>query len=147
MTIASLNNEAALEQPSENVKAKSKGLLWTGRVLTGLTVLFMLFDAVGKFAMPPQVSEACVRLGLPLSTVTSIGILLLVSTVVYAIPRTAVLGAVLLTGYLGGAVAIQMRAGSPVFETVFPVLFGVVAWAGVYLRDCKLRAVFPIRRS
>ena len=76
----------------------------------------------------------------------SIGVLLFVSTILYAIPRTAVLGAVLLTGYLGGAVAIQMRAGSSTFETVFPVLFGVIAWAGIYLRDCKLRAVFPVRR-
>lgn len=148
MTIASLSNEAAaFERPSENRKAESKKLLWTGRVLTGLTVLFMLFDAFGKFANLPQVTEACARLGIPLSQTFSIGVLLLVSTLVYAVPRTAVLGAVLLTGYLGGAVAIQMRAGSPTFETVFPVIFGVIVWAGVYLRDCKLRAVFPIHRS
>jgi hypothetical protein len=114
--------------------------------LSLLTVLFLLFDAAGKFAMPRPVVDAFARLGLPASLGSSVGMLLLVSTVLYAIPRTAVLGAVLLTGYLGGAVAIQMRAGSPTFETVFPVLFGVLAWAGVFLRECGLRRVFPVRR-
>ena len=139
-------NETAMERSPENVKTQSSALQWTGRVLTGLTVLFMLFDALGKFNKPPQVTEAFVRLGLPLATATSIGVLLLVSTVLYAIPRTAVLGAVLLTGFLGGAVAIHMRAGSSLFETVFPVVLGVVAWGGVYLRECGLRRVFPVRR-
>jgi len=147
MSNATTSNQPALvEQPSANIKAKSRGMLWTGRALSGLTVLFMLFDAVGKFMMPPYVVDACARLGIPVSQAASIGVLLLVSTIIYAIPRTDVLGAVLLTGYLGGAVAIQMRAGSPTFETVFPVIFGVVLWAGVYLRDCKVRAVFPVRR-
>jgi hypothetical protein len=147
MSIATTSNQpAVIEQPSENLNAASKGKLWTGRALSVLAILFMLFDAVGKFVMPPQVVEAFARLGFPVALGASIGTLLLVSTIIYAVPRTAVLGAVLLTGYLGGAVAIQMRAGSPTFETVFPVLFGVVAWAGVYLRDCKLRAVFPVRR-
>jgi hypothetical protein len=146
MTLASVSHQTAVEQPSENVKTGSKGLLWAGRILTGLTILFLLFDAFGKFTRPPQVTEAFVRLGLPLSMATSIGVLLVVSTVLYAIPRTAVLGAVLVTGFLGGAVAIQMRAGNPLFETMFPVLFGIVAWAGVYLRSCALRKVFPILR-
>jgi hypothetical protein len=147
MSVASTNDQsAAVGQKQASVKTASKGMVWTGRVLSGLTVLFMLFDAVGKFMMLPQVVEACTRLGIPVSQSVSIGVLLLVSTLIYAIPRTAVLGAVLLTGYLGGAVAIQMRAGSPVFETVFPVLFGVIVWAGVYLRECGLRRVFPIFR-
>jgi hypothetical protein len=147
MTTASLGNSAAaIDQSPANVKSQSKGLQWTGRVLTGLTVLFMLFDAFGKFTKPPQVIEACTRLGIPSPQLLSIGILLLVSTIIYAVPRTAVLGAVLLTGYLGGAVAIQLRAGSPTFETVFPVIFGVILWGGVYLRECGLRRVFPVRR-
>jgi DoxX-like family len=132
------------EQPSAKIKTSQKGMMWTGRVLSGLAILFLLFDAFGKFTMPSYVVDACTRLGIPVSQGMSIGILLLVSTIVYAIPRTAVLGAVLLTGYLGGAVAIQMRAGSSTFETVFPVIFGIIVWAGVYLRDCKLRAVFPV---
>jgi hypothetical protein len=139
-------NETAVERSRENVRTQSNALLWTGRVLTGVTVVFMLVDAVGKFAKPTQVTEAFARLGLPLTTATSIGVLLLVSTVLYAIPRTAVLGAVLLTGFLGGAVAIHMRAGSSLFETVSPVILGVVAWGGVYLQQCGLRRVFPVRR-
>lgn len=147
MSVATTNDQAAMmEQPSSNVNTSSKGLLWTARVLSALSVLFMLIDAVGKFMMPPYVVQAFERLGLAPSLGFGIGVLLLVSTLVYAIPRTAVLGATLLTGYLGGAVAIQMRAGSPTFETVFPVILGIIVWAGVYLRDCKVRAVFPVRR-
>jgi hypothetical protein len=140
------DQNAATEQRSREIRTASKGRIWTGRILSALTILFMLFDAVGKFALPHQVLEACARLGIPTSQIFSIGLLLAISTIIYAIPRTSVLGAVLLTGYLGGAVAIQMRAGSPTFETVFPVIFGVLLWAGVYLRDCGLRRVFPIRR-
>ena len=119
---------------------------WTGRVLTTLTGLFLLFDAVGKLVMPQPVAEAFVRLEIPLKLGQGIGILLMVSTAVYLIPRTAVLGAVMLTGYLGGAVAVQMRAGSPVFETIFPVLFGMLVWVGIYLREGRLPAVLPLRR-
>ena len=136
----------AMQQTAGETKTASTGMVWTGRVLSTLAILFLLFDAFGKFAKPHQVLEACVRLGIPESQIVSIGVLLAIATVIYAIPRTAVLGAVLLTGYLGGAVAIQMRAGSPTFETVFPVIFGVVVWAGVFLRDCSLRAVFPVHR-
>jgi len=146
MAIASIDNSrAAVEHPPENVKSGS-GLLWTARILTGLAVLFLLFDAYGKLTSPSYVTEASVKLGIPLSQNFSIGVLLLLSTLVYAVPRTAVLGAVLLTGYLGGAVAIQMRAGSSTFETVFPLIFGVIVWAGVYLRNCALRKVFPVLR-
>lgn len=123
-----------------------KGRMWTGRVLTALAVLFLLFDAWGKMALPKAVLDACVRLGFPLSQAMTLAVLLGVSTILYAIPKTAVLGAVLVTGYLGGAVAIQLRAGSPTFETVFPVLFGVLVWAGIYLRECRLWLVFPLRR-
>ncbi len=135
-----------LAQPSERASSASKGKLWAGRILTTLAILFLLFDAVGKFVVPRPVAEAFVRLGIPLGLSFSIGVLLLTCTILYAIPWTSVLGAVLLTGFLGGAVAIHMRAGSTTFETVFPVLFGVVVWAGVYLRDCGLRRIFPVRR-
>jgi hypothetical protein len=146
MAIASANNEAVTERPQETVKTQSMALQWTGRVLTGLTVLFMLFDAYGKFAKPSYVADAFVRLGLPMSMSTTIGTLLLVSTVLYAIPRTAVLGAVLLTGFLGGAISVQMRAGTTTFEQVFPVIFGILMWGGIYLRECGLRRVFPVKR-
>ena len=137
---------AVTESSSEIISGPAKVRLWTSYGLSTIAVLFLLFDAVGKFAKPQPVVDAFARLGIPVSLGASVGTLLLVSTVLYAIPRTAVLGAVLLTGYLGGAVAIQMRAGSSTFETVFPVFLGVLAWAGVYLRECGLRKVFPVRR-
>ena len=123
----------------------SKASLWTGRVISGLVVLFMLFDGVSKVMKAQQVIEATVRLGFPVSSIVGIGITLLVCTVLYAIPNTAILGAILLTGYLGGATATQVRAGSPMFETVFPVIFGVLVWLGVYLRESRLRALVPVR--
>jgi hypothetical protein len=125
----------------------SRATIWTGRVLITLATLFLLFDVFGKFARPPQVTDAFARLGLPVSTSVDIGVILLICTMLYAIPRTAVLGALLLTGYLGGAVAIQWRAGSPLFETIFPILFAVLAWAGIFLRDTRLWSVLPISRS
>jgi hypothetical protein len=120
--------------------------LWTGRVLTTLAVLFLLFDAAGKLMMPSFVVEAMNRLGFPVVLGVTLGVILTVSTILYAIPRTAMLGAVMLTGYLGGAVAIQMRAVSPHFETIFPVILGFLVWAGIYLRDSRLREIFPLRR-
>ncbi len=123
----------------------AKWQVWTGRGLTALAVLFLLFDAAGKFMMPAPVVQAFARLGFPINLSATVGVLLTLSTLLYAIPRTAVLGAVLLTGYLGGAVAIQLRTGSRLFEMVFPVLFGIVIWAGIYLRERRLRQVFPIR--
>jgi DoxX-like family len=116
----------------------SKQRLWTGRILSAIVVLFLLFDAVGKFMKPVQVVDACARLGWPSSMVTLLGAILLVCTILYAIPSTSILGATLLTGYLGGAVAIQLRSGSPLFETIFPIVFGLLAWAGVWLRDTRV---------
>ena len=133
--------------PSKTQAASgSKKRRWAGYILTAMLGLFLLFDAAGKLMLPKQVIDASLRLGLPVSLDPGIGVLLLVCTLVYLIPRTAVLGAVMLTGYLGGAVAIQMRAGSSTFETVFPVLIGVLVWAGIYLRECRLCAIFPLRR-
>ena len=119
----------------------SKKILSSGHILNGLVVLMLLFDALGKFTKPVQVVDAFARLGLSMSLSVCIGTVLLVCTVLYAIPRTAVLGAVLLTGFLGGAVAIQMRVGSSLFETLFPVLFGALAWGALLLRDRRLRAL------
>ena len=137
----------AVASNGQSAQEVSRATLWTGRILTALTTLFLLFDAFGKFARPPQVTQAFVRLGLPVSLSIDIGVVLLVCTVLYAIPRTAVFGALLLTGYLGGAVAIQWRAGSPLFETIFPILFAVLAWAGVFLCNGRLWSVLPILRS
>jgi hypothetical protein len=84
------------------------------------------------------------KLGVPMSQSITIGVLLLICTILYAIPGTAVLGAVLLSGYLGGAVAIQLRAGMPTFETFFPVIFAGLAWLGIYLRNPRVRTVLPL---
>jgi hypothetical protein len=117
-----------------------KPALWAGRIISGLVVLFLLFDAITTLMKVPQVLEATARLGFPVSALAVIAVILLVCTIIYSIPRTSILGAVLLTGYLGGAVATQLRAGSLAFENIFPVLFGVLVWLGVYLRDLRLRA-------
>ena len=108
--------------------------------------MFLIFDGVTKVLKVAPVLEASARLGLPVNVIFDIGILLLICTAVYVIPRTAIFGAVLLTGYLGGAVAIQIRAGSPFFsETLFPVYFGAFVWGGLFLRDDRLRALIPLR--
>jgi nitrate reductase gamma subunit len=109
--------------------------LWTGRVLTALAVMFLVFDGAFKLLTPQAVLDATARLGLPPGSIVPVGLLLLACTLLYAMPRTRFAGAVLLTGYLGGAVATQMRAASPLFETIFPVIAGSIVWAGVFLRD------------
>ena len=121
-------------------------IVWTGRILSVLVVLFMVMDGVMKLVKPAPVMQATARLGFPDSAITTIGIVLLGCTFLYAIPRTAIFGAILLTGYLGGAVATQVRAGSPLFETLFPVIFGVLVWGGIFLRDGQVRALIPWRR-
>jgi hypothetical protein len=126
--------------------APSKKGVWTGRVLSGLVVLFLIPDGIIKFIKPAPVVDAFAHLGWPLSLANTIGILLLVCTAIYAIPRTSVLGAILLTGYLGGAVATHLRAGDPLFSHVlFPTYLGAMVWLGLYLRDERLRALVPLR--
>ena len=125
----------------------SRVAFWTGRVLSGLVILFMIFDGVTKLMMVEPVLKASAQLGLNVQQVAGIGIVLLICTLLYAIPRTAPLGAILLTGYLGGAVAIQLHAGNPLFETLFPVIFGVLVWAGLFARDEYLRKIVPVRRD
>jgi DoxX-like family len=119
--------------------------IWAGRIISALPVLFLLFDAVAKLFKPYWVVEPTVKLGYPESVIVSIGIVLLVCTVIYVIPQTTFLGAVLLTGYLGGAVATHVRAGGPWFPILFPVIIGGLIWGGFYLRDDRLRALIPLR--
>ena len=115
--------------------------------LTALIILFMLFDAAGKLALEPHVVEATTKIGYPVGAIRSIGVIALICTVLYAIPRTAILGAILLTGFCGGAVASKVRIEDPLFSSVlFGVYFGLIAWGGLYLRDDALRKLFPIRR-
>jgi hypothetical protein len=124
----------------------SRGRIWTGRVLTALMVPFLAFDGVTKVFKEQHVMAASGRLGFPAGTMPLIGGILLICTLIYVVPRTASLGAVLLTGYLGGAVASQLRAGSPAFENFFPVIFGVLVWAGLFLREPGSERIFFARR-
>jgi hypothetical protein len=124
----------------------SKKMLWAGHVMSGLPALFLLFDGAMKLVKPTFVVDATVRLGYSESVIPGLGIVLLACTIVYLIPRTSVLGAILLTGYLGGATATHVRAGDPVFPIVFPIIFGVLIWGGLLLRDARLRALLPLRR-
>jgi DoxX-like protein len=122
------------------VNQSTRTASWTGRVLSTVAVAFMAFDGVIHVLEPAPVVQAFARLGFPLSASVGIGILELVFTALYAIPRTAALGAVLLSAYLGGAVATQLRAGSGWFEMIFPVIIGAIVWGGLALRDARVRA-------
>jgi len=124
----------------------STKILWTGRILSTLGVLSMLLDSFSHLAKPAPVAEAFVRLGYPLSLSFGIGILGLVCAAIYALPRTSILGAILLTGYLGGATAANLRVNDPLFETLFPIIFGVVVWSGIFLRNNLLRRLIPMQR-
>jgi hypothetical protein len=124
----------------------SRKALWAGRIVTALPVLFLLFDALGKFVKPQPVVEGTLALGYQESVIIPLGIILLISTILYAIPQTTVLGAILLTGYLGGAVATHVRVGNPLFtHALFPVYLGILIWLGIYLRDKRLRSLLPFR--
>lgn len=125
----------------------SKAALWTGRIISALVVSFLVFDGVIKVIKDPHVLAAAVEVGYPPSSMVWIGALLLACTLLYAIPRTTVLGAMLLTGYLGGAVATNVRISHPVFECIFPVIFGVLTWGGLFLRDPMLREMIPFRKD
>jgi DoxX-like family len=120
----------------------SKTMLWTGRIISALMIVFMLFDAGVKILKLPAAVEGTVRLGYPASTVQLIGIIALVCALLYAIPRTSILGAILLTGYLGGATATQVRVQEA--WSIFPPILGALIWAGLYLRDERLRALIPL---
>lgn len=125
----------------------SSGSIWTGRVFSGLVALFLLVDIVMKLARMAPAIEGTAQLGYSPSLLVPLGVLLGTCLVLYVLPRTAVLGAILLTGYLGGAVATQVRVGNPLFSHVlFPVYLGVLIWAGLLLRDARLRSLLPLVR-
>jgi hypothetical protein len=120
---------------------------WTGRVLSGLAIAFLLFDSVLKVLKLPAAVEGTVQLGYPESVIVVIGVIELVCLVLYATPRTAVLGAILLTGYLGGAIATHVRVDSPLFtHTLFPIYVAALIWGGIFLREHRLRDLVPLRR-
>lgn len=129
----------------------SKGHLWMGRVLSGVSIAFLSFDGILKFFlqnMPKEAMEAAAKLDYPMSLMPGIGTTLLICTLLYAIPRTAILGAILLTGYLGGAVASHVRVLNPwASHILFPVYIGILIWGGLYLRFPKLRNFIPLQNE
>jgi hypothetical protein len=121
----------------------SKAALWTGRVISTLPVLLLLMSAAMKFAKPQPVMDGFRAMGWPERLALGLGILEIACTVLYVVPQTAVFGAVLLTGYLGGATATHVRIGEPFYT---PILVGVLVWLGLFLRERRLRSLLPLRR-
>jgi len=120
----------------------SKKSLWAGRIISTLVVLFLLFDAVAKLMKIAPVLQAFTQLGFSTSLAVPIGAVLLACTILYVIPSTSILGAILLAAYLGGATVTHLRAGQPFY---FPIIFGVLVWGGLYLREDRLHALIPLR--
>ena len=123
----------------------SKKRFWAGRILSALPALFLLVDGTMKLVKPQVVVKGTVELGYAETVILPLGVVLLACTIIYLIPRTAVLGAILLTGYLGGAVATHVRAGQGPFEILFPVVLGVLLWGGLVLREDRLLTLIPLR--
>ena len=130
----------------EPTSLDGKGWVWSGRVLSMLAVLFFVLDGVMKLFKPSFVVTATIGLGFPESEIVAIGITLLICTALYAIPRTSVLGAVLLTGYLGGAIASKVRIHAPLFDIYFAAVFAALVWVGLWLRNPRLRSILPVQR-
>jgi len=133
-------------QSATQIAPASKKRVWTGRIISALVVLFLLFDSAIKLMKLPPAVEGTARLGYPVTLVLPIGLVLLICVVIYVIPSTSVVGAILLTGYLGGAVASNVRIGNTLFGYVlFPVYVAVLLWTGLLLRDDRLRELVPLR--
>jgi len=134
-------------QPNNQTSPVSKSRLWAGRIVSALPILFLLMDGIMKLFKPGFVVDATVKLGYPENVVVPLGIVLTVCTLLYAFPRTAILGAILLTGYLGGAVATHVRLSEGLFPVTFPIIMGVLIWGGLWLRDDRVRALISLRQE
>lgn len=121
----------------------SKAMIWTGRVISALVVAAMTMSASMKLLTPDKMAEGMEHLGWPMAMATTLGVLELTSTILYALPWTAMLGAILLTGYMGGTIATHVRIGDPVYTQV---IIGVLVWGGLFFRDARIRALIPIRK-
>ena len=132
---------------SDSFAPSSKMRRWAGAILSGISVLFLLFDSVVKLVKIQPVVDAMDKLGFPEQTARPIGLILLACVVLYVVPRTAVLGAILLTGYFGGAIVTHLRVLDPLFShTLFPIYVAALVWGGLYLRDPRVRAIAPWHR-
>jgi hypothetical protein len=143
MLMDETNRRFAANGPTTTAARSAKLRRWIGRVMTGVPVLFLTFDCIIKFVRPPVVLASNAQLGYLPSVIVPLGVVLAICVALYAIPRTAIVGAVLLTGYLGGAIASHVRVGDPLFSHVlFPIYVAILVWGGLYLQDGRLRAVF-----
>src|SRR5699024_6016697 len=137
----------ATQATNTEANSISKGRLWTARVMSWLVVLFMLFDSIFKFIQPESVVKGTLSLGYAEHQIAIIGTLGLISVILYAIPRTSILGAILLTGYWGGAIATHLRLDNPLFtHMLFPVYLAILAWGGLWLVNESLRELFPLKK-
>lgn len=136
-----MNNEGLVRSTSGEPTSKAK--VWTGRVMTGLPILFLVWDAAMKIANIPEVVAASERIGFHKATLPFIAVIELLSVVLLSLKRTRVFGAVLISAYLGGAVATHVRIGDPLFNILFPIGFAGLIWGGLYLRDERVRALSP----
>jgi DoxX-like family len=144
MTTATLQTSTSIHT---HTAAASKTALWSGRVMSGLVTAFLAFDAAIKLVRVPMAIKGTAELGYSPSVLVPLGVVLLACLALYLIPRTAVVGAVFLTGYLGGAIATHVRVGNPVASHVlFPVYVAILVWGGLYLRDQRVRALIGPRR-
>lgn len=141
--MSTVSESPAITQSAASSVAGSKKMLWTGRIISAIPVLLLLLSAVLKIVRAAPVVQGFPRYGYPDSQIVMLGVLELLSCVVYAIPRTAVLGAILMTAYLGGATASNVRIGDPSY--VMTVLLGVFVWGGLFFRDARVRALLPLR--
>jgi hypothetical protein len=133
-----------MENSGQDISRKQQ---WAGRIVSAIPVLFLLMDGAMKLFKPSFVVKATTELGFPESTIVGIGIILLVSVVMHLVPRTSFLGALLITAYLGGAVASKVRVGAPVFDIGFALIVAVLLWGGFWLRERSVRAVLPLSRT
>ncbi len=124
---------------------ESKGMIWSGRVISAIVVLFMLFDCLTKIFKERHSVQGTVDAGFPESTVVTIGLSLLLGVICYVIPRTSILGAILIAAYLGGAVCANVRLQAPFWHSGMAIAFGILAWLGIWLREPRLRALVPIK--
>lgn len=142
--MSSVTQSPAISQSAVTAAPTSKMMLWAGRVISAIPVLLLLLSAVMKLVKAAPVVQGFPRYGYPESLIVIIGVLELLSCIVYLIPSTAVLGAILMTGYLGGATATNVRVGDPSY--IMTVLLGVFVWGGLFFRDSRIRALIPFRR-
>jgi hypothetical protein len=133
-----------MESSARDISSKQQ---WAGRIVSAVPVLFLLMDGGMKLFKPSFVVKATTELGYPESTIVGIGVVLLASVVLHLLPRTSFLGALLITAYLGGAVASKVRIGAPVFDITFALIVAILLWGGFWLRKRSVRAILPLYRS